>query len=234
MAITKAPSIEAILDALRRHPDSTATELAEAASIGRSTASKALAVLEGEGHATRRQATQQPGAKTAPEHWSLTSQAPASADEPDDKPIAESEPSGEQSAAERPPTAPAAAGDQPHDTGASKAAGARTQAAEATAPMPGKASPPSDNHEAAAGARLRPGELRTLVHTYLTERPGQELTPTKISKELGRSAGAVGNALATMTDAGEVTQTSTKPRKYMLAAQPTGAADTDGETPKAS
>jgi hypothetical protein len=87
--------------------------------------------------------------------------------------------------------------------GASQPAGAPTQVGKATAAKAGKASAPSDNQKAAAGDRLRPGELRSLIHTFLAERPGQELTPTKIGKELGRSAGAVGNALATMTDAGQ-------------------------------
>jgi hypothetical protein len=59
--------------------------------------------------------------------------------------------------------------------------------------------------------------LRALVHGWLAERPGQEFTPARIGKELGRSAGAVGNALATMTDQGEVIQTSSKPRRYALA-----------------
>jgi hypothetical protein len=37
-----------------------------------------------------------------------------------------------------------------------------------------------------------------------------------------------------MTDADQVTKTSAKPRKYMLAPQPGEAADTGGETAKAS
>jgi len=234
MATTKAPSVEAILDALRRHPDSTAAELAETAGIGRSTAGKALAVLEGEGYVTRRQAEQQPGAKTTPDRWSLTSQTPAGPAEPDGKPTAEPEPSDEQPTAEQPPTTSMEAADQPSDTDASQPAGAPTENGETTAAKAGKTSAPSANQEAAAGDRLRPGELRALVHAFLAERPGQELTPTKIGKELGRSAGAVGNALATMTDAGEVTQTSTKPRRYMVAAQPGGAVETDAETAKAS
>jgi len=215
MATTKAPSVEAILDALRRHPDSTAAQLAEAAGIGRSTAGKALAVLEGEGHATRRQAGHQPGTRTAPDRWSLTSQTPAGLAEPDGKPTAEPGPNGERPAAEQPPTTPVEAADQPHDTEASQPAGAP--------PNAGKAGVPSANHQAAVGPRLRQGELRSLIRAFLAERPGQELTPTRIGKELGRSAGAVGNALATMTDAGEVTQTSAKPRRYMIPSQPAPA-----------
>jgi nitric oxide reductase NorQ protein len=81
---------------------------------------------------------------------------------------------------------------------------------EATVKGSPEAAPPS-------AQRLRPGALRALIHAWLAERPGQDFTPTRISKELGRSAGAVGNALATMSDQGEVIQTSRKPRRYAIA-----------------
>jgi DNA-binding MarR family transcriptional regulator len=218
MATTKAPSVEAILDALRRHPDSTAAELAEAAGIGRSTASKALAVLEAEGHATRQQSAPQPGAKHAPDRWTLASQATAGTAEPHGKPAHRPEPNNEPPAAEQSAATPVDGADQPNDTGASRPAGAPPHHGP-TIVETGRTDRLSAD-QPAAGSRLRPGELRSLIHTFLAKRPGQQLTPTRIGKELGRSAGAVGNALATMTDAGEVTQTSAKPRKYMLPAQP--------------
>jgi DNA-binding transcriptional MocR family regulator len=210
----KAPSVEAILDALRRHPNSTAAELAEAAGIGRSTAGKALAVLEGEGYVIRRDAEPQQGARTAPDRWSLSSGPPAATGDAESQPTADQQPSGGQPAS-----------DQPQAT---EPEPATTEAVTATASEAG--AQPADQ---AAGPRLRPGELRSLVLAWLAGRPGQELTPTKIGKELGRSAGAVGNALATMTDAGEVVQTSAKPRKYMAASNPSEA-EPDAETVKAS
>jgi DNA-binding transcriptional MocR family regulator len=211
---TKAPSVEAILYALRRHPDSTAAELASAAGIGRSTASKALAVLEGEGYVIRRHAEPpQQGERTAPDHWSLSSGPPVASDA-EDQPTVDQQPSGGQPASEQPTTT------EPES--------ATTEAA--SAPASEASAEPEDQ---AAGPRLRPGELRALVHAFLAERPGQELTPTKIGKELGRSAGAVGNALASMTDAGEVVQTSAKPRKYVAAPKPSEA-ESDAETVKAS
>src|SRR6266511_2184489 len=180
----KATSVEAVLDALRQHPDATAAELAEHAGIGRSTATRTLVNLETKGQVTRQRGKAEAGGRTAPDRWALV---PDTHTDPDET---------QQPATEKP-------------------------AAEPTS-------------KDSSSQRLRPGELRALLHAWLAERPGQEFTPTKIGKELGRSAGAVGNALATMTDADQVTKTSAKPRKYMLAPQPGEAADTGGETAKAS
>jgi hypothetical protein len=75
----------------------------------------------------------------------------------------------------------------------------------------------TDPTDAATSARLRPGALRGLVLAHLTEQPGQELTPTAVAKALGRSAGAVANALATLAATGEVVQASGPPRRYAIA-----------------
>jgi hypothetical protein len=61
---------------------------------------------------------------------------------------------------------------------------------------------------------LRNGELRQQVAQYLTDRPGQEFTPSTIARELQRSAGAVGNALAVLVKRGEADQTATKPQRF--------------------
>lgn len=225
----KATSVEAVLDALRQHPDATAAELAEHAGIGRSTATRTLANLETQGRVTRQRGKAEAGGRTAPDRWALVPDTPKDPDETQ-------QPATEQPAAEQTDTSMSASQDQGHagqDTPPSSADIASAETEETTTDA---AEPTSKD----SSQRLRPGELRALVHAWLAERPGQEFTPTKIGKELGRSAGAVGNALATMTDAGEVTQTSAKPRKYMLAPQPGEAAETqpDGtaetETAKAS
>jgi predicted ArsR family transcriptional regulator len=70
------PSVEAILDALRQHPNATAAELAEAASIGRSTAGKALATLEAQGRATRQRGTPG-GGRATPDRWALATDSRA-------------------------------------------------------------------------------------------------------------------------------------------------------------
>ena len=63
-------------------------------------------------------------------------------------------------------------------------------------------------------SRLGRGQLRGLVLAYLRDHPGEH-TPTAVARALeGRSAGAVGNALAKLADAGEAVQTSPAPRRY--------------------
>jgi hypothetical protein len=50
---------------------------------------------------------------------------------------------------------------------------------------------------------LGKNELRNLVRDFLRNNPGHEFTPTTIGRELGRSSGAVGNALAKLVISGE-------------------------------
>jgi hypothetical protein len=213
----KTSSVEAVLDILRQHPDATAAEVAEHAGIGRSTATRTLASLETQGRVTRQRATAEAGGRPAPDRWALGPDTPA-----------------DQVEAGRPPAQELAA--EPAD--ATETASRHEDADSTNAPAAAEAGAASAQAEAAttdstkatgkdSGQRLRPGGLRALVHAWLADRPGQEFTPTRIGKELGRSAGAVGNALTTMTDAGEVTQTSTKPRKYMVAAQPSKTSGTE-------
>jgi hypothetical protein len=90
------PAAQALLRALTDHPGATAAELAKAARIGRSTASKLLAAL-----ATQGQVLRQPGGlkdgRRAPDRWTLPT--PASTQEPGPPPTATSAPP-----AEPPPT----------------------------------------------------------------------------------------------------------------------------------
>jgi hypothetical protein len=58
------------------------------------------------------------------------------------------------------------------------------------------------------------GQLGQLVAAYLAERPGQELGPAALAKALGRSAGAVANALARLVEAGDAELVSGSPRRY--------------------
>jgi hypothetical protein len=52
------------------------------------------------------------------------------------------------------------------------------------------------------------------VLDYRPDRPGEEHSPSAIGRALGRSSGAVGNALVRLTIDGTVTETSAKPRRY--------------------
>jgi len=239
----KGASVEAVLDALRQYPDATAAELAERAGIGRSTASRTLANLETQGRVARQRGKSEASGRTAPDRWTLAPDTPADRAETEQPPMTEEEP-----AAEPADTAdPARQDDHDHGGQAAPPAIATTDPAKADADadattatidatQPGGEDTQPTGTDTSSNPRLRPGALRALVHDWLAARPGQEFTPTKIGKELGRSAGAVGNALATMTDAGEVTQTSTKPRTYTVSSQPGGAAETKAatETAKAS
>ncbi|MGH3782079.1 MAG: AAA family ATPase [Pseudonocardiaceae bacterium] len=86
--------------------------------------------------------------------------------------------------------------------------------------------PPTPTPARAPG-RLRNGELRRQVATYLADRAGREFTPGEVARGLPggrRSSGAVGNALAVLADRGEAEQTSTKPLRYRATATTTAAA----------
>jgi hypothetical protein len=79
MATPPTPAARALLDALADRPGATATELAEAVGIGRSTATKLLATL-----ATQDQVLREPGGlkdgRHTPDRWTLPS--PASTGDP--------------------------------------------------------------------------------------------------------------------------------------------------------
>lgn len=84
------------------------------------------------------------------------------------------------------------------------------------------ATPPAEaavpDAAAASGGRLAKGHLRAMVLEHLRARPGQALSPTAIAKELGRSSGAIANALGRLTEAGEVSEVSKAPRRYAVSA----------------
>ncbi|MBF6341792.1 hypothetical protein IU450_38825 [Nocardia abscessus] len=65
--------------------------------------------------------------------------------------------------------------------------------------------------------RLPAGALRGQVDDFLRDNPGKEFTPHQIGKELGRSSGAVHNALVTLTKNGIARQTSAAPKRFTLA-----------------
>lgn len=81
---------------------------------------------------------------------------------------------------------------------------------------------PPDNR---GHTRLHRGELRTMVSAFLhsSDERGHAHTPGEIARALGRSAGAVSNALDRLQAENLVTQTSTGPRRFTLA-------DTDADS----
>lgn len=202
----KTPGLDAILHALGQHPETTAAELADHAKIGRSAANKALARLATDGRVTR-----QPGGRVngriIPDRWTLVTDAPAKAAK---------SPANQT-------TTELLAGVAPHegedDEQTSKeGTTAEMRVAEPTDAVTKTAQGTDDQPGA---PRLGNGALRELVRRYLAERPGQEFTPHQIAKALGgRSAGAVSNALTSKAVQHDIIQTSSRPRRYMIAPQP--------------
>jgi predicted transcriptional regulator len=162
---------DAVIAALAGHPGSTAAELAEAAGIGQSTATKALAALEADGRVVRLPGGRGQNGRRQPDRWSVA--------EPD-----------------APPTDPEPATDP-----------------ESAAAGPSTARRPGDEY---MGARLGRGELAGLVLAFMADRPGEAVGPAAVAKALGRSAGAVSNALGRLAEAGTVTLIGDTPRRYRL------------------
>jgi hypothetical protein len=95
----------------------------------------------------------------------------------------------------------------------------------------GGAEPDDANPAVAAavrGPRLAPGALHGMVEDYLRDHPDGEFGPTKIGHELGRSTGAVGNALERLVTAGHAVRTNDRPKRYALAPAATSDPDTAG------
>ena len=66
------------------------------------------------------------------------------------------------------------------------------------------------------GPRLAKGALRGMVEDFLTHRPGEEFGANAVATALGRSSGAVANALDQLERDNVVTLTTTKPRRYQI------------------
>ena len=88
------------------------------------------------------------------------------------------------------------------------AGGENAATAEKAAPEPAEPS--------AAGERLGRGALGTLVREYLEAHPDEDLGPAQVGKALGRSQGAVSNALSRLEAAGEARLVSMTPRRYRI------------------
>lgn len=153
---TKRGAARAVAAALAARPGSTAAVLAEAAGVGQSTATKALAALEASGQATRVPAGRSVNGRRQPDRWN---------------------------------PAPAAPSLQPQR---------------------------SETSTGENGTRLGRGELAGLVVEFLTDRPAEAVGPVAVAKALGRSRGAVANALGRLANAGTVIRVGDQPRRYRL------------------
>lgn len=68
-----------------------------------------------------------------------------------------------------------------------------------------------------SSTRLGRGALGAMVRDYLAARPTEAFGPARVGKALGRSQGAVSNALAAMAERGEVVLVAERPRRYRIA-----------------
>ncbi|MFD3705799.1 hypothetical protein ACFWUP_21885 [Nocardia sp. NPDC058658] len=180
----------------------TAAELASTAGIGASTARKILARWGAEGSVTRHDDDDNLRAAV---RWSITPETtiaqPNSAPEPVESKVAtaQQEPTVSDEPAEPDPTP------EPEEAPAPD-----TEPAEEPTPEPVAGDKP---------AHLPSGGLRGMVEDHLRDHPGESFSPHQIGKALGRSSGAVHNALVKLTDTGVATMTCEAPKKFALAEQ---------------
>lgn len=186
----RSPAEDKLWAALRAHPDTTTTDLAGHAGIGRSTAGKILTTWERDGAATR---TDQHHGPPAPD---------AQHDSPQD------------TAPPAPAIPPDTDTDNPPENDSDSDSGVDTEPA---TPEPVQDTDPDAEHSAAPGTRLSKGALRGLVEDYLSEHRDLQFSPSAIGKALGRSSGAVANALDRLVTDGYAIQTQDKPKRYTAA-----------------
>ncbi|MDJ0465071.1 hypothetical protein [Streptomyces sp. H27-C3] len=195
------------LAALADRPGSKAAEIALAAGIGGSTAGKALTALEAHNLAYREHGEKVGGRKTADRWYHRPIDADPQA--PTDETEVEADAAPE-TAAPAPEAAPAEAPAPQADTAA-------PEADEAPAPEAAPEAPEAD--KPAPSTRLARGGLRQMVFEHLEAHPGDEVTAPRLAKALGRSAGAVANALVKLTEQGQADLVGESPRRYRLAGQ---------------
>ncbi|RAG83810.1 hypothetical protein DN069_20440 [Streptacidiphilus pinicola] len=215
------PSAARIYAALNASPGSTVAELARAAQTGKSTAANLLKQMEQEGLA-RRTLGGSDGNRRFPDRWYVTatsladievSDAPGGSEEGAD-PLGTND--ADQASAlslvgreDELPRADDLPDRHKDEQGPAGEPDAEPQAVSAIAT--GEVSP---------SGRLGQGGLRALVHGFLADHADMAHSPTKISRKLGRSSGAVANALVTLVNLGQAEMVTAKPRTYRLVASP--------------
>jgi predicted transcriptional regulator len=207
------PAVRGVYAALTAHPGSTAAELADLASVGRSTATKALTTLETAGHAKRTSTARTATGRRTPDHWQTTVTKTAKAKRTPKTPAMERVASTRTSTTRR-ATAP-----EPAPVSAVRASKRAAAPTEATPPVAAPTRPPVALPE----GKLRNGELTQLVMDQLNAAPAQEWTVRDLWKILDRSQGAISNALERATIKGTAIRTGEAPRRYRLTAAPAAA-----------
>ncbi|MBF6277309.1 MULTISPECIES: hypothetical protein [Nocardia] len=190
---------------LGQYPGSTATELADAAGIANSTARRILSRWAGTGAARR---DRDPNNTRTADRWSANTsdEAAGSCNGRDAAPE-----SGSGTGGSDLPTPTGTDGAPSSESGTASAETGCAARDVGAAGFDAAAAPPE------ASARLAPGALRGQVEDFLRDHPEGEFSPHEIGKLLGRSSGAVHNALAKLATLGTARRTSDRPRKFALA-----------------
>ena len=199
---------EKLWQALCTNPNSTAAELSADAGVGRSTAAKILARWANDSSITRSPGIADDGRRAA-DLWSITNlDVPAVTSDPEE---AERFADTDDNTATQPPDTST----ETHET--------TTDGAANLDPGPETAKPPVDSENTSDEGngnhrRLPPGGLRGMVEDWLRDHAGEEHSPSAIGKALGRSSGAVANALNKLVADGYAVQTQDKPKRFIAKA----------------
>jgi hypothetical protein len=92
-----------------------------------------------------------------------------------------------------------------------------------------RAQPPAPRSLHRGSSRLAAGQLRGMVEEFLTEHPGPH-GPVEIGHALGRSSGAIANALERLVETGWAERTSERPKRYRFAEADDLTCDDPGDT----
>ena len=176
--------------ALTANPNRSANDLADIASIGKSTAGKILAKWATEGATTRTPGIAH-GGRRAADLWAANDPAPAP-----------------NTATEDDATARTAQADSTNDG---------TPTGEGNGDNEPTGGSTSTNDDKPKASRLAKGALRGMVEDFLRDHAGQDFSPSAIGKNLNRSAGAVHNALEKLVNAGYAVRTSDRPKRFRMA-----------------
>lgn len=199
-------------------PDSTAAELSVAAGIGRSTAAKILAVWGADGSVMRTCGIAE-GSQRAADRWTIID-TDVDIDNTADAKFAEA-PIDAPVVTDTAKAANATEGDDHSSIGSHKDESGVDEAAVSAA----DAMAEGDTADSAAQTatqktpRLTSGALRGMVEDFLGEHRGQEFSASTIGKALGRSSGAVNNALETLVKIGYAVKTQDAPKRFTAAPQ---------------
>ncbi|MEE2038922.1 winged helix-turn-helix domain-containing protein [Nocardiopsis sp. CT-R113] len=207
----------------------TVTELAERAGMGKSTLSKHLPALEGDGLAVRARGGRE-GRRRLPDTWQAATTAPftpdtaaeetevdvlISATQETSAQVTSEQATEDEATASDNQSSPATGTPVPPISPRPDTADGGT--ATATVTRVGAATE-QDLNPVSGSTRLAPGELKLMVKAILDSDPGEEFTATAISHILqGRSIGAIQNNLARLAKEGRVVQTCARPRRYRSA-----------------